>query len=210
MDVQLQELIDKIKKDGVASAEKAAASIIAEAEKKAASIVAGAEAQAAEIIKNGNAETTRMEKASIDAIRQAARNIILTFRDSITAQLNSIISVQVSQAYSAEMLKTVIPETIKAWAAQTDADDISVLLPAKDTEALQDYFVSVLKSELAKGLELKADKTLDVGFRIGSRDGAAYYDFSAESVAALFAAYLNPRTALIMKEAAASVTEGSV
>lgn len=210
MDVQLQELIDKIKKDGVASAEKSAAAIIAEAEKKAASIVAGAEAQAAEIIKNGTAETTRMEKASIDAIRQAARNIILTFRDSIAAQLDSIISVQVSQAYSAEMLKTVIPETIKAWAAQTDADDISVLLPAKDTEALQDYFVSVLKSELAKGLELKADKTLDAGFRIGSRDGAAYYDFSAESVAALFAAYLNPRTALIMKDAAASVTEGSV
>ncbi len=210
MDVQLQELIDKIKKDGVASAEKSAAAIIAEAEKKAASIVAGAEAQAAEIIKNGAAETTRMEKASIDAIRQAARNIILTFRDSIAAQLDSIISVQVSQAYSAEMLKTVIPETIKAWAAQTDADDISVLLPAKDAEALQDYFISVLKSELAKGLELKADKTLDAGFRIGSRDGAAYYDFSAESVAALFAAYLNPRTALIVKEAAASVTEGSV
>lgn len=210
MDVQLQELIDKIKKDGVASAEKSAAAIIAEAEKKAASIVAGAEAQAAEIIKNGTAETTRMEKASIDAIRQAARNIILTFRDSIAAQLDSIISVQVSQAYSAEMLKTVIPETIKAWAAQTDADDISVLLPAKDAEALQDYFISALKSELAKGLELKADKTLDAGFRIGSRDGAAYYDFSAESVAALFAAYLNPRTALIMKDAAASVTEGSV
>lgn len=210
MDVQLQELIDKIKKDGVASAEKSAAAIIAEAEKKAASIVAGAEAQAAEIIKNGTAETTRMEKASIDAIRQAARNIILTFRDSIAAQLDSIISVQVSQAYSAEMLKTVIPETIKAWAAQTDADDISVLLPAKDAEALQDYFISALKSELAKGLELKADKTLDAGFRIGSRDGAAYYDFSAESVAALFAAYLNPRTALIVKEAAASVTEGSV
>ena len=31
MDVQLQELIDKIKKDGVASAENSAAAIIAEA-----------------------------------------------------------------------------------------------------------------------------------------------------------------------------------
>ena len=36
MDVQLQELIDKIKKDGVASAEAAASDIIAQAEKKAA------------------------------------------------------------------------------------------------------------------------------------------------------------------------------
>ena len=34
MEIQLQELIDKIKKDGVANAEQAAAQIIAEAEKK--------------------------------------------------------------------------------------------------------------------------------------------------------------------------------
>ena len=39
MDVQLQELIDKIKKDGVATAEAEAAKKIAEAEKKAESIV---------------------------------------------------------------------------------------------------------------------------------------------------------------------------
>ena len=44
MDIQLQELIEKIKKDGVASAESAAQKIIAEAEKKAASIVSDAEA----------------------------------------------------------------------------------------------------------------------------------------------------------------------
>ena len=38
MDVQLQELIDKIKKDGVASAQVEAAKIIEDAEKKAAGI----------------------------------------------------------------------------------------------------------------------------------------------------------------------------
>ena len=63
MDVQLQELIDKIKKDGVASAESSAAAIIAEAEKKAAAIIAEAENKAAEIVKAGKSETARMEKA---------------------------------------------------------------------------------------------------------------------------------------------------
>ena len=43
MDVQLQELIDKIKKDGVTAAEKEAAKIIAEAEKKAEAIKKDAE-----------------------------------------------------------------------------------------------------------------------------------------------------------------------
>ena len=39
MDVQLQELIDKIKKDGVSAAEKEAAKIIANSEKKAEAII---------------------------------------------------------------------------------------------------------------------------------------------------------------------------
>ncbi|MBO5137266.1 MAG: V-type ATP synthase subunit E [Spirochaetaceae bacterium] len=209
MDVQLQELIDKIKKDGVASAESSAAEIIAAAEKKAAAIVAEAEAKSAEIVKNGKAETTRMEKASVDAIRQAGRNLILSFRDSINAQLNSIVAAKTAEAYSQDMLKALIPETVKEWAKNTSVEDISVLLPAKDADKLESGFTSALKAELAKGLELKADKSLDAGFRIGSKDGAAYYDFSAEAVANLFSAYLNPRTAAIMKEAAASVGEGT-
>ena len=46
MDVQLQELIDKIKKDGVAAADEKASQIISEAEKKADGIVAAAKEEA--------------------------------------------------------------------------------------------------------------------------------------------------------------------
>ena len=84
-----------------------------------------------------------------------------------------------------------------------------VLLPAKELAVVEASLQAALKAEMAKGLELKADKSLAAGFRIGSKDGAAYYDFSAEAVADLFSAYLNPRTAAIMKEAAATVGEGS-
>lgn len=207
MDVQLQELIDKIKKDGVASAENSAAAIIAEAEKKAAAIVAEAEAKATEIVNTGKNETARMEKASIDAIRQAGRNIILSFRDAINAELSALVTGEVSVAMSSDMVKKLVPEVVKAWAGNMEAEDISVLVPAKDAEDLTVSLRSSLKDEMAKGLEVKADKSLATGFRIGIKDGAAYYDFSAESVAELFSAYLNPKTAAIMKEAAASIGE---
>ena len=81
MDVQLQELIDKIKRDGVASAETAAQKIISDAEAKAATIVKEAEEKADGILKSAKAETERMEKASEDAITQAGRNLIISFRD---------------------------------------------------------------------------------------------------------------------------------
>ncbi|MBO7164280.1 MAG: V-type ATP synthase subunit E, partial [Spirochaetaceae bacterium] len=137
MDVQLQELIDKIKKDGVASAESSAAAIIAEAEKKAAAIISDAEAKAANIVATGKSETARMEKASVDAIRQAGRNLLLSFRDGVNAQLAAIVSAQTEGALSADTLKAVVPEAVKAWAANTAAEDISVLLPAKDLAAVE-------------------------------------------------------------------------
>ena len=202
MDVQLQELIDKIKKDGVTTAESTAAAIVSDAEKKAANIVAEAEEKAAGIINSAKAETARMEKASIDAIGQAGRNLLISFRDGVVAELDSLIKTEVSKAYDADLLKKLIPETVKAWASKTETDDLAVLVPEKSLSELQNAFKSALKAEIDKGLEVKADASVTSGFRIGTKDGSAFYDFSSEAVADLFAAYLNPVVANILKEAA--------
>ena len=209
MDVQLQELIDKIKKDGVASAESAAADIIAAAEKKAQAIVADAEEKAAAARKAAKAETERMEKASKDAIAQAGRNLLIQFREGVNAQVNAIVASETAKAYDAALLKTLIPETVKAWASHMDASSAAVLLSEKDLKALESSLSGALKAEMSKGLEIKADPTLTNGFRINTNNGAAFYDFSAEAVADLFSAYLNPVTAQILKEAAAGVKEGN-
>ena len=201
MDVQLQELIDRIKKDGVANAEKSAEKIIADAEKKAADIISEAEEKAESIIRNAKTETTRMEKASEDAITQAGRNMILSFRDALVAELDRLVQTETEKAYSKDMLGKLIPETVKAWTKNTDAEELSVLLGEKDLKELESGLTAALKSEIAKGLEIKPDKTLLKGFRIGVKDGTAFYDYSAESLAELFSSYLNPRTADIMKGA---------
>jgi V/A-type H+-transporting ATPase subunit E len=205
MDVQVQELIDKIKKDGVVSAETTAADIIAKAEKQAAGIVADAEVKAAGILKTAKTETERMEKSSVDAIKEAGRDLLLNFRDGITKELTVLLNSETTTAYSADILKTLIPETVKSWVEKPEAEDITVLLNPKDFESLESGFKSALKVQIAKGLEIKPDATVAAGFRIGEKDGSAYYDFSAESVAALFASYLNPRVASIMKQAATAM-----
>jgi len=205
MDVQLQELIDKIKKDGVGAAEASAQAIIADAEKRAEAIVAEAERKAAENEKKAEAEAERLEKASIDAIKQAARNTILSFRDGINAELSALIQAETAKSYDDKLLKTLIPEVVKEWVKNPEASSISVLLSEKDTAALSGSLSAALKSEIAKGLEIKSDSSLEAGFRISTKDGAAFYDFSAESVAALFSAYLNPKTAQIMKDAAGGI-----
>lgn len=202
MDVQLQELIDKIKKDGVASAQVEAAKIIEDAEKKAAGIVSDAQDKAADIVKNAKKETERMEKASEEAIVQAGRNMLLSFKDSLVGELDLLIQAETEKALSKDVLAKLVPETVKNWAKNSDASELSVLLSEKDLKALEGTFTSELKAEIAKGLEIKPDKTLSAGFRIGVNNGSAYYDYSAESLAEMFAAYLNPKVAGLMKEAA--------
>lgn len=202
MDVQLQELIDKIKKDGVVTAEAEAVKIVEASEKKAESIIADAQAKAAEIIKNAKAETERMEKASEEAIIQAGRNMLLSFKDSLIGELDGLIKAETEKAESKEVLTKLIPETVKAWAKNADASELSVLLSEKDLKILESALTSELKAEVSKGLEIKPDKTLSAGFRIGVKNGAAYYDYSAESLSEMFAAYLNPKVAALLKTAA--------
>ena len=202
MDVQLQELIDKIKKDGVAAAEKESAKIIAASEKKAESIIADAEAKAEQIIKSAKSETEKMEKASEEAIIQAGRNMLLSFKDSLIAELDGLIQAETTKAVSKDVLGKLVPETVKLWAKNSDASELSVLLSEKDLKALEKSLTTSLKAEIKKGLEIKPDKTLAAGFRIGVKNGAAYYDYSAESLAEMFAAYLNPKVAGLMKVAA--------
>lgn len=202
MDVQLQDLIDKIKKDGVKVAEDTATKIENEAQTKASDIVADAQKRADDLLKNAKSEIARLEKSSQDAIAQACRNMLLTFRDSLTAQLDAFIATQTAKAYSSDMLKTLVPEVVKAWGKNKDADKLEVLLSEKDCKTLQNGFQSALKEQIAKGLEIRPDKTVQAGFRIGVNNGAAFYDYSAESVADLFASYLNPRIAAIMKQVA--------
>ena len=201
MDVQLQELIDKIKKDGVAAAEKDAAKIIADSEKKAEAIIEEAQSKAAEIIKSAQSETIKMEKASEEAIIQAGRNMLLSFKDALIAEFDGLIQEGTEKALSKDVLTKLVPETVKAWAKNSDASELSVLLSEKDLSSLESNLKSALKDEISKGLELKTDKTLSNGFRIGIKNGEAYYDYSAEAVADLFARYLNPRVASIMKNA---------
>ena len=202
MDVQLQELIDKIKKDGVTAAEKESARIIAESEKKADAIIADAQTKAAEIIKSAQSETKKMEKASEEAIIQAGRNMLLSFKDALLGELDGLIKTGTEKTLSKDVLKKLIPDTVKIWAKNSNASELSVLLSEKDLKALEASLKTALKVEIKKGLEIKPDKTLNAGFRIGVKNGAAFYDYSAESLSEMFSAYLNPKVAALMKVAA--------
>ena len=199
MEIQLQELIDKIKKDGIESASIESAKLKSDAEAEAARIIAAAHKEAADIVSRGKADAERSEKAGVAALEQASRNLILAFKDEIQALLDKIVAQASASSYGEDTLKAALPDILKTWASKPGGDALNVLLPEADLKKLQSWFNDKLAAELKKGVELKPVRNLSAGFRIADKDGSAYYDFSAESVAQLLSAYLNPRLAEIVK-----------
>lgn len=201
MDIQVQELIDKIKKDGIESATEDAAKIRAGAEAEAKQIVEAAKKEAVQIGEKAKQDAERAEKAGNAALTQAARNLLLVFKAEVQALLDGIVNHQVGEAYSEDTLKKAIPEVLAAWGPK-EQGSLDVLLSEASLGKLESFFETKLAKELKKGTQLKSDPSLAAGFRIADKDGSAYYDFSADSVAQMFCAYLNPKLAEIMKEAA--------
>ena len=201
MEIQLQELIEQIKKDGVASAEAEAEKIIAAAKAEAEKIVAEAKAEASGIVRDAKAETERMTKSGEDAIRQAGRNLLISFRESVARELNAIIGENVSAVYASDALAQMIAEIVVAWADKPDAEDLAVIVNEETRERLENALLSALKEKLQKGVTLKANDNFDGGFRIAVNGGSAYYDYSAEAVVEMLSNYLNPKVTALLKEA---------
>ena len=203
MDIQLNELIEKIKKEGIESAQAGAAKLKSDAETEAKKLIEDAKHEADTIVERAKEEALRSEKAGVAALEQASRNLILAFKGEIQELLNNLTAQTVVSSYSADVLKEILPEIIKNWAAK-NTDSLSVLLSENDLKKLDDSFKSQLVSALKGGVELKAVKKLDSGFHIAEKDGSVFYDFSAETVAAMLSAYLNPKLAEILKTAGGS------
>jgi len=199
MEIQVQELIDRIKKDGVKAATEEANKIKAEADTEARRIIESAKKEADDLLERAKQDAARSEKAGIAALEQASRNLILAFKDEVQALLNKIISEKVNASYNEDVLKAALPELLKSWAAKGDVD-LSVILPENELSKLQGFFSDKLKAELSKGVELKSNRKLACGFHISNKEGSVYYDFSSEAVAKLLSAYLNPKLAELLKK----------
>jgi len=202
MEIQVQELIDKIKRDGLETASQEAAKIRSAAEAEAGRIIESAKKEAEEVIYKARQNAERSEKAGIAALEQASRNLVLAFREEIQGLLNKLVEDRINAVYGVDVLKNALPELIKNWAAKGE-NNLSVILPESALSGIEAYFRDELNGELLEGVELKPNRKIDAGFHISNKEGSIYYDFSVESVAGLFSSYLNPKLAEILKASSA-------
>ena len=201
MEIQLQELIEQIKKDGVEAAETQAEAIIVSAKAEAEKIIADAQAKAAKMIADAKTENEKTVRSGEEALRQAGRNLLISFRESVTRELKAIVAQNVNTVYSSDDLAKLIANAVENWTNKPDAEDITVILNSSDLAKLEEALLAELKEKMLGGVTLKANDNFDGGFRVAVNNGAVYYDYSAEAVTDMLSNYLSPKVTALLKEA---------
>ena len=121
MEIQIQELIDSIKKDGLEQAKKDAVAYLENAKAEADRIVAEANDEAAKLIEKAKKEIALEEKSSKATLEQAARDAVLSFKKGVEQELDKIMNEEVSASVDGALLERLIDEVVSSDLVSKDA-----------------------------------------------------------------------------------------
>ena len=187
----LQGLLEKINRNGVEKAEAEARKIVEEARAKAEAIVKDALAKADQSKADAEKSSAAYAERAAETIRQAARDIVIGVKDSVTAILENLLARDVDLALGDE--KTAVPIVADAIKDITGTGEIRC--GAKLAAALKSQ-VSSLRS-----FTLASDGTLGAGFTVKLDGGRVEHDFSAETISTELAKRLRPDLAKLVRGA---------
>ena len=212
MEVKLESLIAKIKKDGVEEAKKEADKIIQGARREAASIVDRAKREAEKQSEESRRSLEKLKNNTEDSLRQAARDLVLVLKQEITALFNNILKRKIADELDTEFVKELIVRIIdkapplRGQGRHTHGEELpqkndsvlEILVSKTDKKKLEDLLLSQFKSRAKDIVEIKITKSIDKGFRIGIKGEDVYCDFSDESILESLKEFLNPSIAKIL------------
>ena len=195
---QLQHLIDRIRQEGVENGEKTAEALVAEAKKKAAGIVAEAQKKAQEATAKAEADAKAFAERGRQTLQQAARDLLISIGGSVGRVVSGVVDAKVGAALTPE---TVGQMLVKLAAAYGSAENLTVALGEADAAALKGGVSKEVNDMLAKGLQIESDREIFKGFRLGTKGGQVFHDFTKEAIAESLANFLRPDLADVVKKA---------
>jgi len=197
-DVQLKELIDSIHRDGVDKARQEGEEMGRLAREKAAALVAEAQAQAEALLAGARREKEQLERSGRESLQQAGRDLVLKVRRQLEALFAALLREKASQALQDRDIIAAIVAMVSRWTPE-QRQELDVLLPEGQGEALARALRQALAAKIAQGIEIKVSPDVRDGFRVSEKDGHAYYDFSAAGIAENLSVFLNPVLAGILE-----------
>lgn len=189
---ELQNLLEKIKRDGVDKANAEAAAIVAKAKADAEAMVKDAESKAAAAKAAAEAEAKARAAMAEETIRQAARDTVLKIEQSVTDMLTNVLAKNVDAALSdPAVVAPIAADAIRALVSAGEAAEIAV--NAKLAEALRAQLASF------GNVTVVTDEATQSGFSVRLDNGRVEHDFTGRTVAEALASRLRPDLAALVK-----------
>jgi len=195
MEVKLENLIEKLKKEGVDGAQQASDEILKKARREADLIITEAKKEAASIVEDAKNQSSKLEENSRLALQQAARDSVLLLKERLISLFDSVFKREVSDVLKPDLLKEIILMIIAQW---TENPQVEIVLNKNEIQKLEKFLFQGLREELRESISIKPSSDFDKGFRIGIKGEDTYYDFSDESITQLLVMFLNPRVREIL------------
>lgn len=195
---QVQELIDKIKSEGIQQAEVKAQEIEKDAKQKAEQIVADAQTKAKDIIAEAEKSAAQLKESGALALEQSARNMLISLRKDIEVMLRSILQQKAGEALTGESLVKIMESAVTQLVADKSAE---IVLNEEQLKALNNSVLASLQKKLGEKVEFKASSDVGAGFVIVLDKGKTNFEFTDASLAEFLSAYLNEEVAGILKKA---------
>ena len=185
----LQGLLEKINRDGIEKAEAEAKRIVDEAKAKAAALVSDALAQADKSKADAQRDSDAYAKRAAETIAQAARDVVLGVKDSVTALLEQLLAKNVESALANEQ----VAQALVAAAIRDLVGPGEIVCGAKLAKSLASQAAAL------KSFSVVTNEALGSGFSVKLDGGRVEHTYTAEVIAAELAKRLRPDLAALVK-----------
>ncbi len=197
---ELQSLLEKINEEGVKKAEETKNKIIADAKAEAEKIIADAKAKAEEIAKKAEQDSITVKSRGESAVRQAARDIMITLQAEFLNRLKSVVKDSTAEAMTPDLMGKIILEMTRSYVVKNPSSEISleVILSQKDRDEMEKLFKSSLVASFRKSPVIKIGQNFSSGLKISFKGAEVFLDFSDEAISEMICTYVGPRLAAVI------------
>ena len=190
MENKIQELTDKIYREGVAKGNEEAQRLVGNAREEAAKILEDARKEAEAIVAAARKTATETAENTQSEIKLFAGQAVNALKTEVASLLTNQVVTDAVKGFVADKdyLNKFIVSLASQWAANED-----IVISTADAEGLKKYFAANAKALLDKGVKVEqvnGNKTL---FFISPADGSYKVNFGEEEFENYFKDFLRPQ-----------------
>ncbi len=213
--VGVQELIDRLKSDGVEEGQREAEELIASARLQALRIVDEARNEADRIVSKAKQAAQHIVEFGEADLKLASRDALLKLKESFQHEFQQRFSRLVKHSLEDEkFLQQLILEVARRSVPDDPKAEMRILIPSQHLEAMElsnlqadaasgslTHFVLGLCGDVLRdGITFAAAETKSSGIRVQLVDQDVELDFTDEALAAVLMRFLSPRFRAITSE----------